>query len=120
MTTKRKAQGTTTGKAEAGRTPEELMVVPSEDAEQLVAQIADAVGGDTLYSDDEAVGPFLLLLHSMTYCPANQREFYLFAAQRVLLPCTRAFARAADAIVEDAACTFKKAALEGGKGARDA
>jgi hypothetical protein len=111
---KREAQGGAKGKGKAddGRSPEELMCVPPEAVESLIAKIDDA--SNNLFYDDETVGAFLLLIHSIVYTErVSDRESYLHAAQRVTLTGTPAFQKAAEGLVEEAACALKKGGADG-------
>lgn len=114
MTTKKKAQAGAKGKGkpEDNRSPEELMCVSVEEAEYLIDTIRG--GGGPLYEDDDVIGAFLLLLHSVAYADDNTRFNYLNSAERMLLPFTTAFEEAGDKVREDASCAVKRAALKKG------
>ena len=116
MTTKKKAQGGSKGKGkpEDNRSPEELMCVSVEGAEYLIDTIRG--GGGPLYEDDEVIGAFLLLLHSIAYADDNMRFNYINSAERMLLPYTSAFDEAGDKVREEAACALARAALGKGGG----
>lgn len=70
---------------------QELVIAPDE-VERLVLLIRNA---QDLSTNEEAIGAFLLLLHSMAYCDPADREHYLYEAQCVLMLYTNAFGSAA-------------------------
>ena len=88
------------------------MCVSVEEAEYLIDTVRG--GGGPLYEDDDVIGAFLLLLHSIAYTDDNRRFHYLNAAERMLLPYTSAFSEAGDKVREDASCAVKRAALKKG------
>jgi hypothetical protein len=95
--------------------PEALMIISVDDAERLIAKIADATG-DALYSEDDLIGAFLLLLHPIVYTERTiDREAYLRAAERITVICSGAFEKATEGLLEDAKCTLMRAALKGGE-----
>jgi hypothetical protein len=89
------------------------MCVSVEEAERLIATLADAPEG-ALYDDDGAIGALLLLLHSAAYADEVTRGAYLCAAEKMLLPYTDAFSKASAGLLEETACGLKSDALKKG------
>lgn len=78
--------------------PEQELVVTPEEAERLILQVRDSRMDGSDRGTDEAVGAFLLLIHSMAYCDPADRENYLRAAEQALLTYTHAFGEAAHSL----------------------
>jgi hypothetical protein len=93
-------------KAADGRTREELMCVSADEFEVLIDTVRG--GGGLLYEDDEAIGAFLLLIHSVANADDGTRFNYINSAERMLVPYTSAFEKAAASVLEVSSSTLKK------------